>query len=134
MPTIIDVQKPKLEPKRKYTMPDDQSEAEEVDVRDYESCSDSDSINYRRALAQQNKEIVVLTNRNQELQRDNERMKSDLELVDWYLEVFEGGIDSKDIMQNYMETRARLNSLNSAFVDFRKSAEYEISTLKNKYR
>ena len=51
MPTIIDVQKPKLEPKRKYTMPDDQSEAEEVDVRDYESCSDSDSINYRRALA-----------------------------------------------------------------------------------
>ena len=61
-------------------------------------------------------------------------MKSDLELVDWYLEVFEGGIDSKDIMQNYMETRARLNSLNSAFVDFRKSAEYEISTLKNKYR
>ena len=61
-------------------------------------------------------------------------MKSDLELVDWYLEVFEGGIDSKDIMQNYMETRAKLNSLNSAFVDFRKSAECEISTLKNKYR
>ena len=51
MPTIIDVQKPKPERKRKYAMPDGQSDAEEVDVRDYESCSDSDSVNYRRALA-----------------------------------------------------------------------------------
>ena len=58
------------------------------------------------------------------LQKENDQMKSDLELVDWYLNVFEGGIDSKDIMQNYIETRDKLDSLNKAFVDYRKSAEH----------
>ena len=96
--------------------------------------SDSDSVNYRRALAQQNKEIVELTDQNKQLQTENEQMRADLALVDWYLDVFEKGVDSKEIMQNYVEARDRLESVNTAFAESRRSAEHQIATLKQKYR
>ena len=41
-------------------MPDEQQDLEEVNVRDFDDASDSDSVNYRRALAQQNQEIITL--------------------------------------------------------------------------
>ena len=44
-------------------------------------------------------------------------MRADLELVDWYLDVFEKGVDSKEIMQNFVEARDRLESVNTAFVE-----------------
>ena len=105
-------------------MPDGQPDLDEINVRDFDDVSDSDSVNYRRALAIQNRDIIVLTNENKQLKEDNEKMKKEIAIVDWYLEVFEKGVDSKEIMRNYMETRERLDSLNTAFVDYRRSAEH----------
>ena len=119
-----DLEKSSPEQNKKIAMPDGQSDLDEINVRDFDDCSDSDSVNYRRALATQNRDIIVLTNENKQLKEENEKMKKDLAIVDWYLEVFEKGIDSKEIMQNYMEAREKLESLNTAFVDHRKSAEH----------
>ena len=41
-------------------MANGQPDLEEVNVRDFDDASDSDSVNYRRALAQQNREIITL--------------------------------------------------------------------------
>ena len=41
-------------------MLDEQQDLDEVNVKNFDDASDSDSVNYRRALAQQNKEIVTL--------------------------------------------------------------------------
>ena len=45
-------------------MPDGESDLDEVNVRDFDDVSDSDSVNYRQALATQNRDIIVLTNEN----------------------------------------------------------------------
>ena len=105
-------------------MPDGQPDLDEINVRDFDDVSDSDSVNYRRALAIQNRDIIVLTNENKQLKEDNEKMKKEIAIVDWYLEVFEKGVDSKEIMRNYKEACERLDSLNTAFVDYRRSAEH----------
>ena len=50
-------------------------------------------------MAKQNEEMVKLKNRNKLLEAEAEQTQYDLKLVDWYIEVFEKGINSQDIMR-----------------------------------
>ena len=60
VPKIKDLQKTSKNETKKIAMSDGQPDLDEVNVRDFDDASDSDSVNYRRALAQQNTEIITL--------------------------------------------------------------------------
>ena len=52
---ITDLQKPSKNKTIEIVMPDELLDLDDIDV-----ASDSDTVNYKRALAQQNKEIIIL--------------------------------------------------------------------------
>ena len=60
-------------------------------------------------------------------------MGYDMQLIDFYIEVFEGGVNSQDIMRSYVEAKATIKKLTAEFVDYREKSESTVSDLEGKY-
>ena len=67
IPVITDLQKPSEGDPKKIVIYDEWSDSDEIDVKDLEDVSDSDNVNYRRALVKQHKKIIRLKGQIKEL-------------------------------------------------------------------
>ena len=86
-------------------------------------------------------ELAIMQNRLPRIERDNEmlieqneQLINEFEIVEWYIEVLEGGHNSKELLKNFVLAQAQIKQLEASAVKskykFEKKLKFKTNQLK----